>query len=67
MIPGGMRKAIRDMIEMKLIDVMVSTGATIFHDLFETRGYRHFLIPFSVRPGTPIHELKNTVVMVILV
>ena len=32
MIPGGMRKVIRDMIEMKLIDVIVSTGANIFHD-----------------------------------
>ncbi|HVP78945.1 MAG TPA: deoxyhypusine synthase family protein [Thermodesulfobacteriota bacterium] len=43
MIPGGMRKVIRDMIEMKLIDVMVSTGANIFHDLFENFGYRHYV------------------------
>jgi deoxyhypusine synthase len=43
MIPGGMRKVIRDMIEMKLIDVIVSTGANIFHDLFESFGYRHYL------------------------
>ncbi len=43
MIPGGMRKVIRDMIEMKLIDVMVSTGANIFHDLFESFGYRHYV------------------------
>ena len=35
MIPGGMRRVIRDMIEMKLVDVIVSTGANIFHDLFE--------------------------------
>jgi deoxyhypusine synthase len=44
MIPGGMRKVIRDMIEMKLIDVIVSTGANIFHDLFESFGYRHYLV-----------------------
>jgi deoxyhypusine synthase len=43
MIPGGMRKVIRDMIEMKLIDVLVSTGANIFHDLFESFGYRHYV------------------------
>ncbi len=43
MIPGGMRKVIREMIEMKLIDVVVSTGANIFHDLFESFGYRHYV------------------------
>ena len=43
MIPGGMRKIIRDMIEMRLVDVMVSTGANIFHDLFESFGYRHYV------------------------
>jgi deoxyhypusine synthase len=43
MIPGGMRKVIHDMIEMKLIDVIVSTGANIFHDLFESSGYRHYV------------------------
>ena len=43
MIPGGMRKVIHDMIEMKLVDVIVSTGANIFHDLFESFGYRHYV------------------------
>jgi deoxyhypusine synthase len=43
MIPGGMRKVIRDMIDMKLIDVIVSTGANVFHDLFESFGYRHYV------------------------
>ncbi len=43
MIPGGMRRVIRDMIEMKLVDVIVSTGANIFHDLFESFGYRHYI------------------------
>jgi deoxyhypusine synthase len=43
MIPGGMRKIIRDMIEMKLVDVLVSTGANIFHDVFESFGYRHYV------------------------
>jgi len=43
MIPGGMRKVIRDMVEMNLMDVIVSTGANIFHDLFEGFGYRHYV------------------------
>ncbi len=43
MIPGGMRKVIHDMIEMKLVDVIVSTGANIFHDLFEGFGFRHYV------------------------
>lgn len=43
MIPGGMRRVIREMIRMKLVDVLVSTGANIFHDLFESVGYRHYV------------------------
>ncbi len=43
MIPGGMRRVIRDMMETRLIDVIVSTGANIFHDLFESSGYRHYV------------------------
>jgi deoxyhypusine synthase len=43
MIPGGMRQVIRGMIEHRLVDVIVSTGANIFHDLFENFGYRHYL------------------------
>ena len=43
MIPGGMRRVIRDMVEMKLVDVIVSTGANVFHDIFESFGYRHFV------------------------
>lgn len=43
MIPGGMRKVIRDMIDMQLVDVIVSTGANMFHDLFEALGFRHYM------------------------
>jgi len=43
MIPGGMRKVIQDMIAMKLVDVIVSTGANMFHDLFESFGFRHYV------------------------
>src|SRR5512136_3078278 len=43
MIPGGMRQVISDMIRMKLVDVIVSTGANMFHDLFENFGHRHYV------------------------
>jgi deoxyhypusine synthase len=43
MIPGGMRQVISDMIRMRLVDVIVSTGANIFHDVFESFGYRHYV------------------------
>ena len=43
LIPGGMRGVIRDMIEMNLVDVIVSTGANVFHDIFEGFGYRHYI------------------------
>ncbi len=43
MIPGGMRRVVRDMIERRLVDVIVSTGANIFHDLFESFGFRHYV------------------------
>jgi len=43
MIAGGMKKILRDMIEARLVDVIVSTGANIFHDIFEGCGYRHYL------------------------
>jgi deoxyhypusine synthase len=43
MIPGGMRRVLSDMIRMKLVDVIVSTGANMFHDLFESFGYRHYV------------------------
>ena|SRR3990172_1124705 len=43
MIPGGMRKVIRDMIEMKLIDVIVFTGANVFRGIFDSFGNRHYV------------------------
>ena len=42
LIPGGMREIIIDMIENKWVDVVVTTGATLTHDLGEALGYRHY-------------------------
>ncbi len=42
MVPAGMRKLVVRMIENRLIDCLVSTGANFFHDLHETLGYKHY-------------------------
>lgn len=46
MVPAGMRKVIVALMENRLIDVLVSTGANLYHDLFETIGHHHYI-------GTP--------------
>jgi deoxyhypusine synthase len=42
MVPAGMRKVITFLIENRFIDVIVSTGANLFHDIHETCGNFHF-------------------------
>jgi len=42
MVPGGMRKLVAYLIENRLIDVLVSTGANLFHDVYETLGKPHY-------------------------
>jgi len=42
LVPGGMRDIIIDIIENNWVDVVVTTGATLTHDLGEALGYRHY-------------------------
>ena len=42
LVPGGMREIIIDIIENKWVDAVVTTGATLTHDLGEALGYRHY-------------------------
>ena len=42
MVPAGMRRLVVRMIEYRLIDCLVSTGANFFHDLHETMGNFHY-------------------------
>lgn len=42
MVPAGMRQVIAYLIEKRLIDCLVSTGANLFHDLHETLGHFHW-------------------------
>lgn len=42
MIPAGMREIIVYLIENRLIDCLISTGANLFHDCHEILGRSHF-------------------------
>jgi deoxyhypusine synthase len=42
MVPGGLRKIIRDMIDQGMVDVLITSGANITHDLLEAFGGRHY-------------------------
>jgi deoxyhypusine synthase len=41
MVPGGLRKVVRDMVEYGMVDVLITSGANITHDLLEAFGGRH--------------------------
>ncbi len=41
LVPGGMRHIISDMIKNKMVDVIVTTGANVTHDLIEAFGGKH--------------------------
>jgi deoxyhypusine synthase len=41
LVPGGLRKVIRNMIENDMVDVLITSGANITHDLLEAFGGRH--------------------------
>lgn len=57
LIAGGLRKVLRDMVKYGLVDVIASTGAIMYQDFYQARGYQHYV-------GTPeaddavLHDLK---------
>ena len=42
-IPGGLRYLVTDLVDQKLIDGIVTTGANVTHDMLEALGYRHIV------------------------
>jgi deoxyhypusine synthase len=42
MIAAGLRNVIRDLITGGYVDVVVSTGAIMYQDIYQARGYRHY-------------------------
>jgi deoxyhypusine synthase len=41
LVPGGLRRIIRDLIDQEFVDVVVTTGANMVHDMVEALGHRH--------------------------
>jgi len=41
LIPGGMKEIVIDMLEKGFVDVFVTTGANLTHDLIEALGFKH--------------------------
>jgi len=41
MVPAGMRPLLVYLIQNRLIDVLVSTGANLYHDVYESLGFPH--------------------------
>jgi deoxyhypusine synthase len=58
MIPAGMRSLIVDLIEHRLIDGIVSTGANIIHDIVECIGQPHFRIDPTRVSDAKLGELR---------
>jgi deoxyhypusine synthase len=42
MVPAGQRRVLAHLIRNRFVDVVVSTGAQVFHDIHESLGGRHF-------------------------
>ncbi|MEM4267813.1 MAG: deoxyhypusine synthase [Candidatus Woesearchaeota archaeon] len=42
MVPGGLKNVIIDLLETGKVDVFVTTGANLTHDLVEALGYSHY-------------------------
>lgn len=42
LIAAGLRRVIRDLVVSGAVDAVVSTGAVLYQDIYQARGYRHY-------------------------
>ena len=49
LIAAGLRKVIRDLVAGGYVDVVVSTGAVLYQDIYQARGFHHY-------KGTPVAD-----------
>ena len=47
LVPAGLRRVIRDLIEQGYVNVLVTTGANMVHDMVEALGFRHGIGTFA--------------------
>ncbi len=55
MVPGGLRKTVTHLIREGLIDVIITSGANIVHDLVEAYGGAHYRVP-SMKSDSELRE-----------
>ena len=58
MIPAGFRGLIVDLLEQRLIDGIVSTGANVIHDIVESIGQPHYAIDPTTVDDAELGRLK---------
>jgi deoxyhypusine synthase len=51
LVPGGLREVIADLIDQKHVNVLVTTGANMVHDMVEALGYQHLQGTFMAEDG----------------
>ncbi|MBN1540494.1 MAG: deoxyhypusine synthase family protein [Candidatus Thermoplasmatota archaeon] len=42
LVAAGLRKLIGDLIKLRLVDVIATTGAVVYQDFYQTMGYKHY-------------------------
>lgn len=47
LVPAGLRRVIRDLIDQGYVHVVVTTGANMVHDMVEALGYKHSIGTFQ--------------------
>jgi len=59
LVPGGMRNVIAEMLKNRFVDVVVSNGSNITHDLIEAFGERHRFLDSEVTGKITDVELQQ--------
>ena len=47
LVPGGLRSVIADLIREEQVNVLITTGANMVHDMVEALGYSHYIGTFQ--------------------
>ncbi len=66
MVPAGMRHIVSGMIRDREIDVLVSTGANLVHDIIESMGLHHYKGTDAIDDNKLKHEAVNRIYDVFL-
>ncbi len=66
MVPAGMRQIVSDMIRDREIDILVTTGANLVHDIIESMGLHHYKGTDSADDVQLKHDAVNRIYDVFL-